>query len=58
MTPVDTVLAFLDAINAHDIDRLAALMDEDHLFVDSLGQSVQGREKIRTAWKWQVYCDN
>ena len=26
-------------------------MTEDHVFIDSLGHSVQGREKMRAGWK-------
>ncbi len=48
---VDTVLQFLDRINQHDADKLAALMADDHVFIDSLGQSVTGREKMRSGWR-------
>jgi ketosteroid isomerase-like protein len=45
---VDTVLGFMDRINQHDVDKLAEYMTEDHVFIDSLGQSVSGREKMRS----------
>jgi uncharacterized protein (TIGR02246 family) len=48
--PIAVVLAFLDAINSGDVDKLCALMTEDHLFVDALGNKVQGREAMRKAW--------
>ena len=51
MTPVEALLAFLHAINLHDADRLAGLMTEDHVFIDSLGKSVQGRETMRAGWR-------
>src|ERR1700733_5334810 len=51
MNPVETVLAFLDAINRHDSDQLAASMTEDHVFIDSLGNSVRGRETMRAGWR-------
>jgi ketosteroid isomerase-like protein len=51
MDPVQTVLHFLDRINQRDADKLAELMTEDHLFIDSLGQSVCGREPMRAAWQ-------
>jgi uncharacterized protein (TIGR02246 family) len=51
MTPVETVLRFMDRINQRDADRLAELMTEDHVFIDSLGQTVRGREKMRAAWR-------
>lgn len=48
--PVAVVLAFLEAINSHDVDRLCGLMSDDHLFVDGLGNEVQGRESMRKGW--------
>jgi ketosteroid isomerase-like protein len=51
MNPVEAVLAFFDAINRHDSDALAALMTEDHIFIDSLGASVRGRDKMPAGWR-------
>jgi ketosteroid isomerase-like protein len=51
MNPTDTVLRFLERINEHDADKLAELMTDDHMFIDSLGQSVRGREKMRLGWQ-------
>jgi uncharacterized protein (TIGR02246 family) len=51
MNPVETLLAFFDAINRHDPDKLAQLMTEDHVFIDALGNSVHGREKMRAGWR-------
>jgi ketosteroid isomerase-like protein len=48
--PVAVVLAFLEAINSRDLDKLCALMSADHVFVDALGNTVQGRESMRKAW--------
>jgi ketosteroid isomerase-like protein len=42
--------AFLRAINRQDVDRLAELMSPGHRFIDSLGNIVDGREKVRQAW--------
>jgi uncharacterized protein (TIGR02246 family) len=57
MTPVETVLEFLERINRRDVDQLAELMTEDHLFVDSLGQQVKGREKMRAGWRaYFAFC--
>ena len=50
MDPVDAVLRFLERINAHDVKGMVALMTADHLFVDSLGEQVTGREAMREAW--------
>jgi uncharacterized protein (TIGR02246 family) len=51
MNPVETALAFFEAINRHDVDQLAGLMTEDHVFIDSLGKSQRGREAMRAGWK-------
>ncbi len=42
--------AFVERINAGDVAGLAALMTEDHRFVDSLGNVVAGREAMRQGW--------
>ena len=44
------VLAFVDAINRKDVNRLCELMTDDHLFVDSLGNMVSGKEAMRKGW--------
>lgn len=49
-SPPDVVHSFIDRINQGDIDSLVELMTDDHLFVDSLGHTVQGRESMRKAW--------
>jgi len=49
--PVEVVLAFMEKINARDVDGLCALMTENHIFVDALGSRVEGREKMRGAWR-------
>jgi ketosteroid isomerase-like protein len=47
MTPVETALLFRDRINQRDPDKLADLMTEDHVFIDSLARTVRGREAMR-----------
>ena len=42
--------AFLRAINRQDVDRLAELMSPSHRFIDSLGNLVEGRDKMRAGW--------
>ena len=42
---------FVEAINAHDLDRMRRLLDVDHRLTDSLGTSVQGREAVLAAWR-------
>jgi ketosteroid isomerase-like protein len=39
------------AINRQDVEELAELMTETHRFVDSLDNVVEGRERMRAAWK-------
>lgn len=51
MTAREVVLAFVDAINAHDVDRLGELMTDDHTFVDPYGSEVTGREPMLAAWR-------
>lgn len=42
--------AFIRAINRQDVDRLAELMSPNHRFIDSLGNLVEGRERMRENW--------
>ena len=42
--------AFLRAINRQDVDRLTALMSPSHRFIDSLGNVIEGRDKMRDSW--------
>jgi ketosteroid isomerase-like protein len=51
MKPFEIVLAYIDRINAHDVDGLGALMEEEHVLIDGLGASVTGREVVRRAWR-------
>lgn len=51
MSPGNVVLQFLERINCHDADQLAELMTEDHVFIDSLGAVVNGRENMRSGWR-------
>jgi ketosteroid isomerase-like protein len=43
--------SFVAAINRHDISALAALLVEDHVFVDTLGYRVQGRAAMEAGWR-------
>lgn len=49
-SPEATAKAFLRAINRQDVDALVALMSPGHRFVDSLGNVMTGREKMRDGW--------
>lgn len=50
MTAVETVLRFEQAINARDVESICALLPHDSVFIDSLGNRVEGIDKIRAAW--------
>ena len=50
LNEVTTVLLFIERINAADVRAISALMTDDHVFIDGLGNRVQGRDKMRAAW--------
>jgi ketosteroid isomerase-like protein len=59
MTPVETVLAFVECINSGDADRVAAMLTENHVFIDGLGRAVHGRETMRAGWRaYYGMCPN
>jgi ketosteroid isomerase-like protein len=49
--PVSVAVLFNDRINAADLAGLAALMSDDHTFIDSEGSSVSGKEACVAAWR-------
>ena len=51
MTSVEIFKQWLAAINGHDVSALTALMAEDHVFVDSLGNRVAGARSIEAGWR-------
>src|SRR5437868_3664906 len=50
MEPSEVARRFVEAINAHDVDAVCALMTEDHRFIDSLGEAFVGRDVMRAGW--------
>jgi ketosteroid isomerase-like protein len=50
MTPTETVLEFVRAINARHIDKIVGMMTPDHTFVDPGGNAIPGRRAMRDAW--------
>jgi ketosteroid isomerase-like protein len=48
---IEAFLQFVAAINAHDVEALAALMSSGHRFVDGLGNSVAGAASMRAGWR-------
>ena len=51
MNTQETILAFIDRINAHDVEGLAELMSDDHIFIDAHGNEVVGREEMTVGWR-------
>jgi steroid delta-isomerase-like uncharacterized protein len=53
MTESDVVrvaLRFVNEINRHDVEALLSLVSPDHVFVDSRGNELRGKEKLAAAW--------
>ena len=46
-----TLAQFIACINRQDAEGLFRLMTANHLFVDSLGVEVRGRETMRKGWE-------
>ena len=51
MTAKEVAQAFVSAINKHDLELLASLMTDDHVFVDGLGTRVSGKEAMLAGWR-------
>jgi ketosteroid isomerase-like protein len=49
-SPEAVARAFAEAINRQNVGELTDLMTEDHVFIDSLGARVAGREAMRAGW--------
>jgi ketosteroid isomerase-like protein len=47
---LEAARAFVDAINAGSIDKLAAMMTEDHVFIDSDGTKSLGKSRMVAGW--------
>jgi ketosteroid isomerase-like protein len=57
MSSTEVALEFMERINQHDADKLAELMTEDHVFIDSLGRSVEGRANMLAGWRqYFAFC--
>jgi uncharacterized protein (TIGR02246 family) len=57
MTPTETVTEFLARINQRDPSRLAELLTDDHIFIDSIGNTVKGRDNMAAAWgQYFAFC--
>ena len=49
-SPQSATNALVRALNRQDVEGMVALMWPGHRFVDSLGNVVEGREKMRAGW--------
>lgn len=45
----ETALAFVDAINPHNADKITTLMKDDHTFIDAYGNS-SNKEAMQQGW--------
>jgi len=52
MSSEEIALAFVEAVNAEDVEALGALMAEDYVFTDSLGGSFAGRAQMMQGWRY------
>lgn len=49
--PISVVLKFKELINSRDAEAVCALLTPDSMFVDSMGNRVNGRDRLRESWK-------
>ncbi|HSQ24905.1 MAG TPA: nuclear transport factor 2 family protein [Pyrinomonadaceae bacterium] len=47
----ETIQAFVDSINRHDVASLAKLMSGDHVFIDAHGNETHGKETMTAGWR-------
>jgi ketosteroid isomerase-like protein len=50
-TADEVFLAFVAAVNEHDLAALANLMTADHVFIDSLGNQIEGAPAVENGWR-------
>ncbi len=50
-TPGEIFERFVTGINGHDVEALTALMASNHVFVDSLGNRVEGAARMQAGWR-------
>ena len=44
-------ITFNEHINGRDLDGLAALMTDDHVFIDTTGHAIRGKAQCLEAWR-------
>jgi ketosteroid isomerase-like protein len=47
----ETILAFIECINTHDVEGLGELMSDDHTFVEAHGNQSSGKDKMIPGWR-------
>jgi ketosteroid isomerase-like protein len=53
------VYDFMNAINDHDVQKIYILMADDHEFIDSHGNRIIGKDKMKAGWTgyFQLFPD-
>ena len=51
MANKETVQAFIERINACNVEALGELMSDDHRFIDAHGNEVVGKQKMIAGWR-------
>jgi ketosteroid isomerase-like protein len=59
MTDKEIVLAFVKAINDHDVNKIYDLMPDDHIFIDGYGDKHVGKKGMKEGWQnyYQMFPD-
>ena len=59
MTNKEIVLAFIKAINDHDVNKIYDLMPDDHIFIDGAGKKHIGKIGMKEGWQnyYQLFPD-
>lgn len=50
MTNAEVLTAFVEAVNSRNVEAMAKWLTKDHLFADSLGQTMWGAGGVKPAW--------
>jgi len=48
--PKEIVLEFIKVLNNADIESMLTFISRDHVFIDSLGNKIFGKENMENAW--------
>lgn len=46
----NTVLEFINSINAHDVDEIIRFLSDDHVFIDAQGNKFKGKKRMKEGW--------